>query len=83
MVIPNVGTVFFGPYRHNGDSGVLEAEKGVLLESSGSVRRVPAPVRKDDTTLVGDGWTFTVKPGFVIREGPRRGDYEVVPGSSL
>lgn len=78
VVIPNVGTVFFGPYRHNGDSGVLEAEKGVLLESSGSVRRVPAPVRKDDTTLAGDGWTFTVKPGFVIREGPRRGDYEVV-----
>jgi hypothetical protein len=78
VVIPNVGTVFFGPYRHNGDSGVLEAEKGVLLESSGSVRRVPAPVRKDGTTLVGDGWTYTVKPGFVIREGPRRGDYEVV-----
>ena len=78
VVIPNVGTVFFGPYRHNGDSGVLQAEKGVLLESSGSVRRVPAPVRKDDTTLAGDGWTFTVKPGFVIREGPRRGDYEVV-----
>jgi hypothetical protein len=78
VVIPNAGTVFFGPYRHNGDSGVLEAEKGVLLESSGSVRRVPAPVRKDDTTLLGDGWTFTLKPGWVIREGPRRGDYEVV-----
>ena len=78
VVIPNVGTVFFGPYRHNGDSGVLEAEKGVLLESSGSVRRASGPVRKDDTTLVGDGWTFTSNPGWVIREGPRRGDYEVV-----
>jgi hypothetical protein len=78
VVIPDVGTVFFGPYRHNTDSGTLAAEKGVLLESNGSVRRVPAPVRHDDTTLAGDGWTFTVKPGFVIREGPRRGDYEVV-----
>jgi hypothetical protein len=78
VVIPDVGTVFFGPYRHNTDSGTLAAEKGVLLESDGRVRRVPAPVRRDDTTLVGDGWTFTVKPGFVIREGPRRGDYEVV-----
>jgi acetyl esterase/lipase len=78
VVIPDVGTVFFGPYRHNTDSGMLEAEKGVLLESNGSVRRVPAPVRRDDTTLAGDGWTFTVKPGWVIREGPRRGDYEVV-----
>ena len=60
------------------ESGMLQAEKGVLRESSGNVRRVPAPTRRDDTTLVGDGWTFTVKPGFVIREGPRRGDYEVV-----
>lgn len=78
VVIPDIGTVFFGPYRHNTDSGMLEAEKGVLLESNGGVRRVPAPVRRDDTTLIGDGWTFALKPGFVIREGPRRGDYEVV-----
>jgi hypothetical protein len=78
VVIPDVGTVFFGPYSQNTDSGTLKAEKGVLLESDGRVRRVAAPVRRDDTTLVGDGWTFTVKPGFVIREGPRRGDYEVV-----
>jgi hypothetical protein len=78
VVIPDVGTVFFGPYRFNNDSGTLAAEKGVLLESSGIVRRVPAPVRRDETTLAGDGWTFTVKPGWVIREGARRGDYEVV-----
>ena len=78
VVIPDVGTVFFGPYRHNTESGTLSAENGVLLESNGSVRRVPAPVRRDDTTLAGDGWTFTVKPGWAIREGPRRGDYEVV-----
>jgi len=78
VVIPDVGTVFFGPYTHNTESGMLQAEKGVLRESEGSVRRVPAPVRRDDMTLVGDGWTFAVKPGFVIREGPRRGDYEVV-----
>jgi hypothetical protein len=77
VVIPDAGTVFFGPYTHNSDSGMLQAEKGVLVES-GSVRRVPAPSRRDDTTLVGDGWTFTVKPGFVIREGARKGDYEVV-----
>jgi len=78
VVIPDVGTVFFGPFRFNTDSGTLEAEKGVLLESNGSVRRVAAPMRRDDTTLAGDGWTFTVKPGWVIREGSRRGDYEVV-----
>lgn len=78
VVIPTVGTVFFGPYRHDTAAGILEAEKGVLVESDGGVRRVPAPVRRDDTTLAGDGWTFTVKPGWVIREGPRQGDLEVV-----
>jgi hypothetical protein len=78
VVIPDVGTVFFGPFRFNTAAGTLEAEKGVLLESSGSVRRVPAPVRKDDTTLVGDGWTFKVAAGWVVREGARKGDYEVV-----
>jgi hypothetical protein len=81
VVIPDVGTIFFGPYRFSTDSGTLEAENGVLLESNGGVRRVPAPVRRDSTTLVGDGWTFTVKPGWVIREGPRPGDYEVVSAS--
>jgi len=78
VVIPDVGTVFFGPYSHNTESGTLQAQKGVLRESNGNVRRVPAPVRRDDTTLVGDEWTFTVKPGWVIREGPRQGDYELV-----
>jgi hypothetical protein len=78
VVIPDVGTVFFGPYRFNTASGMLEAEKGVLLESNGNVRRLPAPVRRDDMTVAGDGWTFTTKPGWVIRDGPRRGDYEVV-----
>ena len=78
VVIPDVGTVFFGPYRFNTEAGTLEAETGVLLESSGNVRRVSAPVRRDDATVVGDGWTFTVKPGWAIREGSRRGDFEVV-----
>jgi hypothetical protein len=78
VVIPGVGTVYFGPYRFGADSGSLEAEKGVLVETAGNVRRLPAPVRRDDSTVVGDGWTFTAKPGWVIREGSRRGDYEVV-----
>ena len=35
-------------------------------------------MRKNDTTAVGDGWTLTARPGWVLREGSRRGDYEVV-----
>ena len=33
---------------------------------------------RSETTISGDGWTLTVAPGWMIREGPRQGDYEVV-----
>lgn len=78
VVIPGIGTVYFGAYRSSGDWGTLEAEKGVLVASDGGSRRVAAPVRRDDVTVAGDGWTFKAAPGWVVREGARRGDYEVV-----
>jgi hypothetical protein len=77
-VIPGSGTVYFHAYRQSGDWGTLEAEKGVLLASDGRSRRVPAPVQRDDGTFSGDGWTFKAAPGWTVREGARRGDYEVV-----
>ena len=78
VVIPDVGTVYFNTYRVSGDWGTLEADQGVLVASDGSSRRVPAPVRRDDTTAAGDGWTVKAAPGWVVREGSRPGDYEVV-----
>lgn len=78
IVIPSIGTVYFGPFRAAGPWGTLEAEKGALVASDGSFRRVPTPVRRDDGTFAGDGWTFKAAPGWVVREGARRGDYEVV-----
>ena len=78
VVIPDVGTIYFGAFRITGPWGTLEAEKGVLIASDGRTRRLPAPVRRDDTTMSGDGWTLKVAPGWVVREGARRGDYEVV-----
>jgi hypothetical protein len=78
VVIPDAGTVYFNPYRMSGDWGTLEAEKGVLEASDGRSRRLPAPVRGDGATISGDGWTFKAAAGWVIREGGRRGDYEVV-----
>lgn len=77
-VIPEVGTIYFGPYRVSGVFGALEAEKGVLTTFDGRFRRAPAPERGDDTTISGDGWTFKAAPGWVIRQGARRGDFEVV-----
>ena len=77
-VIPGSGTVYFHTYSASGAWGRLTAEKGVLLASDGRSRRVPAPVRRDDGTFSGDGWTFKAAPGWTVREGARRGDYEVV-----
>lgn len=78
VVIPDVGTVYFHTYRLSGAWGALAAEKGVLEASDGRTRRLPAPVWRDETTISGDGWTFTAAAGWVIREGPRPGDYEIV-----
>jgi hypothetical protein len=78
VVIPDVGTIYFGAYRQTGSWGSLEADKGVLVSTDGRTRRLPAPVPGDGTTISGDGWTFKAAPGWVVREGPRRGDYEAV-----
>jgi hypothetical protein len=78
VVIPGVGTVYFGPFRASGNWGTLEAEKGVLVASDGRSRRLPAPARPEGGAIAGDGWTFKAAPGWVVREGARRGDYEVV-----
>ena len=77
-VIPGSGTVYFHRYTASGGWGTLEAENGVLLGSDGRTRRVPAPVRRSDGTFAGDGWTFKPAVGWTVREGARRGDYEVV-----
>ena len=78
VVIPGSGTVFFGSFKASGPWGTLDAERGVLVATDGSSRRVSAPARREDGTFAGDGWTFRVAPGWVVREGARRGDYEVV-----
>ena len=78
VVIPGAGTVYFNAYRLSGPCGTLTAENGVLEATDGGSRRLPAPVRGDDVTISGDGWTFRAAAGWVVREGARRGDYEAV-----
>jgi hypothetical protein len=78
VVIPDVGTVWFGEYHQKGPWGALDADRGVLVSTDGHTRRLPAPVRRDETTIVGDGWTLKVAPGWMVREGARQGDCEVV-----
>lgn len=78
VVIPDFGTVYFGPFRASGAWGKLEAENGVLVSSDGSSRRVAAPVRQDEATYTGNGWTLTIAPGWEVREGEKAGSFELV-----
>jgi hypothetical protein len=78
VVIPGVGTVFFGPFSASGPWGTLAAEKGVLVASGGGSRSLAAPARPDGAAIAGDGWSVKAAPGWVVREGARPGDYEVV-----
>jgi hypothetical protein len=78
VVISDVGTVYFGAYRIKGPWGAIEANNGVLVSTDGRTRRLPAPVRGDSTAISGDGWEFKAAPGWVVRDGARRGDLEVV-----
>jgi hypothetical protein len=78
VVIPGAGTVYFGEYHQTGEWGALDANNGVLVSTDGGTRRLSAPVRSDSTTISGDGWTLKAAPGWVVREGTRRGDYEIV-----
>ena len=50
-----------------------QSEKAALLMRAPAIQPVA-----DAATISGDGWTFKAAPGWVIREGARRGDYEVV-----
>lgn len=76
--LQGIGTIYFGPFRASGAWGKLEAEKGVLVSSDGSSRRVAAPIKLDETTFSGDGWKLHLSSGWIVKEGERTGSFEVV-----
>jgi hypothetical protein len=75
--IPGAGTVYVLPYRQSGAWGTLAATNGVLVGDDGT-RRLPGPARIDGANVTGEGWTVTVATGWVVRSGPRPGDYQII-----
>lgn len=75
-IIPREGTVY-STYRTKADWGTLEASQ-VLVDTERGKLTVPAPAVADGKSLQGDGWTLAIADGWVIRAGPRSGDYQLV-----
>ena len=74
--IPGEGTVY-SSYRTKADWGTLEAS-AVLVDMDRGKLTVPAPAVVEGKTLKGDGWTLAIADGWVIRPGPRAGDFQLV-----
>ncbi|MFQ5637872.1 MAG: hypothetical protein ACE5IR_07725 [bacterium] len=74
--IPGAGTIY-PSFRVTGEWGSIEAGQ-VLMSVDGSTLTVPAPTIAEGSTFSGDGWTVTLASGWVVRPGPRAGDYQVV-----
>ena len=76
--LQGIGTIYFGPFRASGAWGKVEAEKGVFVSTDGSSRRVAAPIKLDETTFSGEGWKLYLSPGWIAKEGERKGSFEVL-----
>lgn len=77
--IPGAGTIY-PQFRVTGEWGSLEADQ-VLMSPDGATLTVPAPNPLAGQTLSGPGWHVTLSDGWIVRPGPRKGDYRVVRAS--
>jgi hypothetical protein len=74
--IPDAGTVM-PTFRATAEWGSLEAD-AVLMAPDRSKLTVPGPAKIDGSLITGNGWTVKLTPGWIVRPGPRAGDFEVV-----
>ncbi|MFN7986493.1 MAG: hypothetical protein U0529_03410 [Thermoanaerobaculia bacterium] len=74
--IPGEGTVTLS-FRTTAEWGTLEAGL-VLVAPDRSRLTVPAPAKSKGPSLFGEGWTLQIQPGWVVRPGPRAGDFRLV-----
>ncbi|KRE89421.1 hypothetical protein ASG87_03525 [Frateuria sp. Soil773] len=74
------GTVY-PTIRISDDWGVLDARNGALMKPDWSALVVTPPPATSGARLAGDGWTLSLKPGWKIVPGTRKGDLVLVPES--
>lgn len=74
-VLGGEGTVY-RQYRTTGEWGTLEAA-AVLVDTERGRLVVPAAAALEGRAVRGDGWTLEAADGWVIRPGPRAGDFRL------
>ncbi len=74
--LDGVGTIY-PTMQLTDDWGTLLVEKGGALVRTDKVATVSA-VAIDVVKHAGDGWQISLKPGWVLKSGPREGDYQIV-----
>ena len=76
--IEGVGTVLFGNFTLAAQWGRLTADGGVLRAVGGATVSVPVTGPLEGATLRGDGWSATLKSGWVVRPAARPGSFTIV-----
>lgn len=74
----DLGTVY-PTLRLVDDWGVLEVEDGGALMAKDMKTTVVPAAGIDPSGLKGAGWRLTLKPGWTVRAGSRKGDFAVAP----
>ena len=69
----DAGTVY-PTIRVTDEWGVIETKNGALMKSDWSALIVTAPVMATGSSVTGDGWTLTLKPGWKLVPDARAGD---------
>jgi len=59
------------------DRALVSADRGTIRVPAPQPGTVPNP-EGPGRTRRGEGWTLELAPGWRVRTGPRRGDFEVV-----
>ncbi|HEV7704653.1 MAG TPA: hypothetical protein VGO46_10190 [Gemmatimonadaceae bacterium] len=70
----DAGTVY-PTIRIADEWGVIEGKNGALMKPDWSALVVPAPAQTAGSSVMGDGWTLTLKPGWKIVPDARSGDF--------
>ena len=74
----DAGTVY-PTIRISDEWGVIEGKNGALMKPDWSALVVVAPAVSVGSTVTGDGWTLTLKPGWKIVPDARTGDLKLAP----